>query len=176
MSSSTAHEDPKAHLVRLVKDFSYAMLITRNSSDQLRARPMRIAKADVEQNLWFMTTMGSTKVQELQNDPRACVTLQNKGKYISLSGTVHPSRDKGAIEAIWNEGFRPWFPQGQDTPDLILVKIDTTWAEFWDYGSGEKSTLDFISSTVKKLVGAQPDNPQLQEDHAKITLTAPTQK
>jgi hypothetical protein len=69
-------EDPKAHLVRLVKDFDNAMLITKNSSDQLRGRPMRIAKADVEQNLWFITSMDSAKIEELLRDPRACITMQ----------------------------------------------------------------------------------------------------
>lgn len=70
------NEDPKVHLVRLVKEFNYAMLITRNASDQLRGRPMRVAKADMEQNLWFVTTMDSTKVEELLRDPRACITMQ----------------------------------------------------------------------------------------------------
>lgn len=70
------HEDPKAHLVRLVKEFSNAMLITKNASDQFRGRPMRVAKADVEQNLWFVTTMDSAKVEELMRDPRACITMQ----------------------------------------------------------------------------------------------------
>jgi general stress protein 26 len=69
-------EDPKAHLVRLVKDFNNAMLISKNASDQLRGRPMRIAQADVEQNLWFITTMDSAKIEELLRDPRACVTMQ----------------------------------------------------------------------------------------------------
>lgn len=69
-------EDAKTHLVRLVKDFSNAMLVTRNASDQLRGRPMRVAKSDVEQNLWFVTTMDSAKVEELVKDPRACITMQ----------------------------------------------------------------------------------------------------
>merc|ERR1711879_1074668 len=99
-------EDPKAHLVRLVKDFDNAMLITKNSSDQLRGRPMRIAKADVEQNLWFITSMDSAKIEELLRDPRACITMQKNSEYISLSGNVHVSNDKGGIEEIWKEAYR----------------------------------------------------------------------
>merc|ERR1711879_1089472 len=130
-------EDPKAHLVRLVKDFDNAMLITKNSSDQLRGRPMRIAKADVEQNLWFITSI-----------------------------------DKGGIEEIWKEAYRPWFPEGKDTPDLVLLKVDTTWGEYWDSVSGEKTTMDFL----KKMVGAEEKkSTTMPEEHAKVTLTAPTQ-
>jgi general stress protein 26 len=80
-SKLSTTEDPKARLVRLVKDFSNAMLITKNASGQLRGRPMRIAQADVEQNLWFITTMDSTKLEELLRDPRACITMQK--------GTTH---------------------------------------------------------------------------------------
>jgi general stress protein 26 len=76
MASTKLNEDPKAHLVRLVKDFDNAMLVTKNVSEQLRARPMRIAKADVEQNLWFLTSMDSAKIEELMRDPRACITMQ----------------------------------------------------------------------------------------------------
>merc|ERR1711879_519621 len=146
-------EDPKAHLVRLVKDFDNAMLITKNSSDQLRGRPMRIAKADVEQNLW-------------------CITMQKNSEYISLSGNVHVSNDKGGIEEIWKEAYRPWFPEGKDTPDLVLLKVDTTWGEYWDSVSGEKTTMDFL----KKMVGAEEKkSTTMPEEHAKVTLTAPTQ-
>jgi general stress protein 26 len=164
-------EDPKAHLVRLVKDFDNAMLITKNASDQLRGRPMRIAKADVEQNLWFITSMDSAKIEELMRDPRACITMQKNGEYISLSGNVHVSNDKGGIEEIWKESYRPWFPEGKDTPDLVLLKVDTTWGEYWDTASGEKTTMDFL----KKMVGSGGKKSTLPEDHAKVTLTAPTQ-
>lgn len=165
-------EDPKAHLVRLVKDFDNAMLITKNSSDQLRGRPMRIAKADVEQNLWFITSMDSAKIEELLRDPRACITMQKNGEYISLSGNVHVSNDKGGIEEIWKEAYRPWFPEGKDTPDLVLLKVDTTWGEYWDSASGEKTTMDFL----KKMVGAEEKkSTTMPEEHAKVTLTAPTQ-
>merc|ERR1711879_304591 len=140
-------EDPKAHLVRLVKDFDNAMLITKNSSDQLRGRPMRIAKADVEQNLWFITSMDSAKIEELLRDPRACITMQKNSEYISLSGNVHVSNDKGGIEEIWKEAYRPWFPEG------------------------EKTTMDFL----KKMVGAEEKKSTMPEEHAKVTLTAPTQ-
>jgi general stress protein 26 len=83
-------EDPKAHLVRLVKDFDNAMLITKNSSDQLRGRPMRIAKADVEQNLWFITSMDSAKIEELLRDPRACITMQKSTHPPPPPPTPHP--------------------------------------------------------------------------------------
>lgn len=77
--------------------------------------------------------------------------------------------------AFHSESFRPWFPEGKDTPDLILLKVDTTWGEYWDPASGEKSTWDFISSAAKKLAGTEQKQGSLPEDHAKITLTAPTQ-
>lgn len=116
---------------------------------------------------------------------------------MSLSGNVLPSTDKGAIEEIWSgtictckreltlhgrsalprlstEGFRPWFPQGKDTADLVLLKVETTWGEYWDSVSGEKSTLDLIGSAAKKLLGTEEKATNLPEDHAKVSLTAPT--
>merc|ERR1711977_292147 len=82
---------------------------------------------ELEQNLWFITSMDSAKIEELLRDPRACITMQKNGEYISLSGNVHVSNDKGGIEEIWKEAYRPWFPEGKDTPDLVLLKVDTTW-------------------------------------------------
>lgn len=70
------------------------------------------------------------------------------------------------------EAYRPWFPEGKDTPDLVLLKVDTTWGEYWDSVSGEKTTMDFL----KKMVGAEEKkSTTMPEEHAKVTLTAPTQ-
>jgi hypothetical protein len=68
------------------------------------------------------------------------------------------------------ENFRPWFPEGKDTTDLVLLKVDTTWGEYWDSASGERTTMDFL----KKIVGTEDKN-TLPQDHAKVSLTAPTQ-
>jgi hypothetical protein len=70
---------------------------------------------------------------------------------------------------ICTEAYRPWFPEGRDTPDLVLLKVDTTWGEYWT--SGQKTTLDFL----KKMVGKDEKARMAAEDHAKVTLTAPTQ-
>ena len=47
------------------------------------------------------------------------------------------------IDELWTPVLKAWFPKGKDDPDVALLKVDVTKAEYWDAPS----------STIVKLVG-----------------------
>ena len=63
-----------------------------------------------------------------------CVTYADGGKqeYVSLSGHARLVRDKAAITEHWQEALRTWFPKGLEDPDIALLRVEITEAEYWD--------------------------------------------
>jgi general stress protein 26 len=51
---------------------------------------------------------------------------------VSVSGTAELVRDRSRIEELWKPELKAWFPKGTDEPDLALLKITVSRAEYWD--------------------------------------------
>lgn len=141
----------------MMKAIQFAMLTTEDG-EHLRARPMVAAQSEFDGTLWFFTRADSSKVDEVQQDQRVCVTYADGGKndYVSLSGTAHLVRDRASIDNHWSEGMRTWFPQGKDDPDIGLLKVDIAMAEYWD---APNSTMVQAYGYVKAVVTGKSPNP-----------------
>jgi len=144
----------------MMRSISFAMLTTEDD-DNLRARPMVAAQSEFDGTLWFFTRASSHKVDEVQQDQRVGVTYADPSKqdYVSLSGKARLVRDKAAIDAHWGESMRTWFPKGKDDPDIVLLKVDVSMAEYWD---APNSTMVHAYGYVKAVVTGQP--PHLGEN------------
>lgn len=141
----------------MMRSISFAMLTTEDD-DNLRARPMVAAQSEFDGTLWFFTRASSHKVDEVQQDQRVGVTYADPSKqdYVSLSGKARLVRDKAAIDAHWGESMRTWFPKGKDDPDIALLKVDVSLAEYWD---APNSTMMHAYGYVKAVVTGQPPHP-----------------
>jgi len=141
----------------MMKSISFAMLTTEDD-DQLRARPMVAAQSDFDGTLWFFTRASSHKVDEVQQDQRVGVTYADPSKqdYVSLSGKARLVRDKASIDSHWGEAMRTWFPKGKDDPDIALLRVDVTMAEYWD---APNSTMVHAYGYVKAVVTGKSPHP-----------------
>ncbi len=141
----------------MMKSISFAMLTTEDD-DNLRARPMVAAQDGFDGTLWFFTRASSHKVNEVQQDQRVGVTYADPSKqdYVSLSGHARLVRDKAAIDAHWGESMRTWFPKGKDDPDIALLKVEITMAEYWD---APNSTMVHAYGYLKAVVTGEPPHP-----------------
>nr|WP_281047948.1 pyridoxamine 5'-phosphate oxidase family protein [Rhizobium ruizarguesonis] len=45
-------------------------------------------------------------------------------------------RDKAAFEEHWVPDLERWFPEGVDTPGIVLIKVSASSIRYWD---GEKN-------------------------------------
>jgi general stress protein 26 len=97
-------------------------------------------------------------VDEVKQDQRVGVTYADPSKqdYVSLSGRAQLVRDKAAIDAHWGEAMRTWFPKGKDDPDIALLKVDITMAEYWD---APNSTMVHAYGYLKAVVTGEPPHP-----------------
>ena len=152
-----SHSETTQKMWAMMQAISFAMLTTEDD-DHLRARPMVAAQEEFDGTLWFFTRASSHKVDEVRQDQRVGVTYADPGKqdYVSLSGTARVVQDKAAIDEHWGESMRTWFPKGKDDPDIALLKVDITMAEYWD---APNSTMVHAYGYIKAVVTGAPPSP-----------------
>ncbi|MCU1288713.1 MAG: ral stress protein [Acidobacteria bacterium] len=149
----------------LIKGIKTAMLTTIDKG-VLRSRPMQTQEFDFDGDLWFFTSSNTHKAEEIENDNRVNVSYAapSVNTYVSVSGTAEIVKDQAKIDEYWNDILKAWFPEGKDSPDLVLLKVSVEQAEYWDSPS---STIVQIAGFVKAMAtGERADG----GEHEKINL------
>lgn len=139
MSDQKTQDEGRKKIAELVKDIQFAMLTTVEPDGTVRSRPMATQKQEFDGDLWFFTGASSPKVREIRTDSQVNVSFADPGNnaYVSISGTAQLVRDRQKIEELWNPIYKAWFPDGLDDPDLALLKVTSTQAEYWDSPNGK---------------------------------------
>lgn len=131
------NSDAIAKLRELLEDARISMITTIDAEGELRSRPMALQESDFDGDLWFFTSTSSTLVDELNRNATANVSFaKNDNVYVSVSGRAQCVSDAAKAKQLWNEFYRTWFPEGLDDPNLQLVKLEVTKAEYWDSPGG----------------------------------------
>lgn len=166
MSEHGTRDESIQKLWSLIKEVQFGMLTTVDQDGKLRSRPMATQKVEFDGTLWFFTYGASPKAQEIQHDQVVNVSFANPNDntWVSVSGTAQISRDRQKMEQLWNPILKAWFPKGLDEPDIALLKVDVTAAEYWDAPSNPVVQL---YGFVKSQVTGSPPSPG---DHDKIDL------
>jgi general stress protein 26 len=121
-----------------LKDFDTAMLVT-HAGDTLHSRPMSIADAEPECDLWFITSEDSPKVREITANGHVQAICQNRDSYLTVTGTARLVKDRAKLDELWRESMRTWFPKGKEDPTLVLVALTAEEGEYWDSAGLSKS-------------------------------------
>ena len=161
--------DAQKKLRELAKSIDFAMLTTVDDDGTLRSRPMSTnGHVEFDGDLWFFTYGSSHKVHEIERQPQVNVAFSDPKSqtYISITGTAALVTDKAKIKELFKPQLMAWFPKGTDTPDIALLKVSATKAEYWDAPSGFVATAVGL---VKSLTTGTP--PAQMGDHEKIALS-----
>ena len=166
-----AHESERSDVEKvrdLIKGISFAMLTTVDEDGSLRSRPMQTQEAEFNGELWFFTSASSPKVGEVQSDQRVNVSYSDPddNRYVSLSGTATLVRDREKIKELWKPVLKAWFPDGQEDPDLALLRVKVEKAEYWDSPS---SKVVQLIGFAKAIVTGKPYGGEGSE-HEKVRL------
>lgn len=162
-----AHAAGREHLHELLTSFSHGMLVTQTNTGRLRARPMAVAEIDSSGDVWFATSSASGKIDDVQFDPQVCVTFQDDGRYLSLTGEARIVDDRHRLTRLWREAWRPWFPRGEEDPALVLLRISPQSGEFWDR-AGLAGVKYVLEAARARLAGRQMQTES--EQHQRVDL------
>ena len=78
--------------------------------------------------------------------------IPDKDSYVSVSGTARLVEDPTKKQQLWNKAAEAWF-SGPSDPDLALVQVRITHADFWDV---KESKLVQIYEMAKAVVTGRP--------------------
>ena len=136
----------------IINDIKVAMFVTSEGELQLRARPMFTVDIDSNHNIWFFTNDDSGKVAEIINDHHVNLTYAcpDDGKYLSVSGRANLIDDSKRKHELFSYFNKAWFPQGADDPNLLLIKVDPSDAEYWDTSGNSLVQLFKIAKAIAK--------------------------
>ena len=153
-------------LQKVVQEFDTAMLVTRTAEGLLRARPMAVQKQtpDLPADLWFVTSIDSAKMREVEQDPQVCVTfLAARGSaYASISARATIRRDAALVAKLWQPDWKIWWPQGPFDPQIAFLELQVEHAEYWDPPSGAVRVLYAIAKSVLKGESADRHLPPIR--------------
>lgn len=153
----------------LVKEFDTAMLVTRTADDRLEARPMAIVEVEETNDLWFLTSAETRKVDEILSDPRAQVVCQDeRDKYLSVGGTARIVHDRAKVEAVWKEPYKVWFPEGKDDPRIVLINFRPQEGEYWDNRGANK--LRLLADAVRAYASGERPRGDDPDTHGRLQL------
>ncbi|MCK6591245.1 MAG: pyridoxamine 5'-phosphate oxidase family protein [Polyangiaceae bacterium] len=154
-------------LMGLLKSFRNAMLVTLARDNTLRSRPMALLKVEDGGDCWFMTGLDTGKVDEIERNPKVNVSLQDDGKFLSLSGHAAITRDRQKINELWSEHLKVYFPKGKDDPNLVLIRMTPTEGEYWD-NEGLQGLKFLLEAAKAYVTGTTPNVDSGQ--HGSVTM------
>jgi general stress protein 26 len=162
----TAH-DTKEHLVKVLKDFDTAMLVTYSQGVGIHARPMSIAELTANGDVVLVTRADTPKAGEILADGAAALTFQADRKFAALNGWATLEHDQTQVDRLWNPAWKVWFPQGKSDPAIRLIRFQIDNGEYWD-NAGSKSIKYLLRAMSAYAKGATPATDA--DQHAKVTM------
>lgn len=125
-----------------MRQIDFSMLFTRAENGAAAGRPMS-NNGDVEYqgDSFFFAYENADMVRQIEREPQVSLSLQgNKGLlgqpplFIAVEGRAQVVRSKDAFEDHWQPELDRWFPEGTDTPGLVMLKVSAQRIHWW---SGE---------------------------------------
>ncbi|OLR93262.1 pyridoxamine 5'-phosphate oxidase family protein [Actinokineospora bangkokensis] len=148
----------------LLSDVRIGMLATTGPDGAVVSRPMAHQESDGA-TVWFFAHRASRKVEHVLREPSVLLTYSATGTWLSLRGRASVVSDADRLRELWTTAAEAWLPEGPDSPESVLLRVDLESAEYWDTpGSKIATTIAYAKS---KLTGERPD----LGEHDKVDLT-----
>ena len=142
----------------LIKDMKFGMFTTHHENGHLHSRPMTTQnkKIDEDDTLWFFMSRSSDPVADLVAAPEVNVAYAapDRDAYVSVSGRAAVVEDIDKKRHLWSALSQAWYAGGPEDPDLALVAVAITHAEYWDMKTNKAEQLFKIARAA--LTGAPP--------------------
>lgn len=166
--SNNPNDDKKSALEQLRKftdDVKIAMF-SAIEADKITSRPMTTQDVDDDANIWFFTSKKTDTASEAKANSNITLIYAHPGKntYLCVDGVANIVEDREKIKQLWSPAMKAWFPEGEEDPDLTLVKVTTSEAAYWDSAA---SKMVVFFSMIKAIVKGEEYN---EGEHGKLDL------
>ena len=133
----------------IINDSHIGMFTTINEAGALVSRPLAVQEVKDDGDMWFFTSANTSQVAHIRANPAVNVSFGQRTEWVSVAGTAEVVTDRRLIHDMWNQVVEAWFPDGPDTPEVVLLHVDSDSAEYWTSPGGTAATvLQWIKSKV----------------------------
>lgn len=123
-----------------MRDIDFAMMSTRAANGAVASRPMsNNREVEYDGDSFFFAYDSAHTIADIGRDPQVGLAFSGAkgllGKpplFIAVEGKAELIRDKGEFKAHWTKDLDRWFPQGIDTPGIVLIKVHANRVHYWD--------------------------------------------
>ena len=115
---------------------SFVSLATFGTGGYPDVRVLLVAANDGVDSIWFATGTESGKIAQLQKNPKAAVYGYDRESMTEfrLFGTVELLSDSASRRKIWRDDFIQHFPDGVDSPTMVVLRFKTDYGMYDSYG------------------------------------------
>lgn len=137
-----------------LRKIDFCMLNTHADAGRINTRPMsNNGDVDYDGDSWFFSYDDTAKTNEISRDNRVTLTftappslLGKPGIFIAVDGTASLIQDKAQFEQHWVKDLDRWFPEGIETPGIVLIKVSADAIQYWDGEDNGKIDLPFAGA------------------------------
>lgn len=132
----------------LAEEIKTCMFCTYRDN-QIQSRPMSVQEIDDDGNLWFLSDKKSNKNQEIEQNPKVELFFaQPHDKFLTLHGNATILYDRKRIKELWHPIIKVWMPEGEDDPDLSIIKVTPENGYYWNNKNGKMAALAKMSISL----------------------------
>lgn len=133
----------------IINDSRIGMFTTINEKGALVSRPLAVQDVQDDGDMWFFTSEDTSQVAHVKANPAVNVSFGKGTEWVSVAGTAQVVADRQQIRDRWNQAVEAWFPDGPETPGVVLLRVDSDSAEYWTSPGGRAATvLQWVKSKV----------------------------
>lgn len=148
-------DDGVRTVAEIVKNVKIAMLTTVGADGRLVSRPMGVQDVDFDGDLWFFADEGSHKVHEIEHGSPANASFCGDTAWVSVSGRAEVLRDPEKARELWGQTAQAYYPDGPETPGLVIIRVAGETAEYWASPGGRVATM--FRLVKARIVGERPE-------------------
>jgi general stress protein 26 len=149
MSDSTNSSKDNLDTIRsIMKDVRTCMFVTTTADGSMHASPMTTQEAEFDGDAWFIANSDSDTVRNLTLQPQVNISYSSTSSWLSLSGSAAVVNAPEKKKQLWNTFVEAWFPEGQDDPSVVVIKVAGESAHYWESPGRVAMTLDMVKARV----------------------------
>jgi len=120
-------EETKSRILQMLDKEMFVSFATFGTDGYPDVRVLVVTAKDGADTIWFATETSSRKIAQLQKNPKATIYGYDMEAMTEfrLFGTVELLSDPESRRKVWQDDFTQHWPDGVDSPNMIVLKFNT---------------------------------------------------
>ncbi len=143
-------------IAELTRDIKFTMVTFVSHEGHLHSAPMTTQESDFDGTVWFIGAKDSDLVRSIPTNSQVNLSYSDTSNhnYVSVNGTAELVTDRAKLDELWSDGYKAFFEQGKEDPNIQLIKVTGNGAQYWE-GAGR--VVSVIKMAKAAITGQQAD-------------------